>query len=100
MTNLDSLTIAVAGTATIGLVTSVQVITSWLRKLFNLDGNDVRWLATVVALYIVAMYGLTQSSWRVWGTDVADAAAWGGVGAYLVAMIAASASALNDQLKQ
>lgn len=99
MDNTDSLTIAVAGTATVGVITSAQLITSWLRRLLNLDGNQVRWLATAVACYIVGMYGLTQSSWTIWGVDVADAAAWGGVGAYLVSVIAASASALNDQMK-
>lgn len=97
--DIDTLTIGIAGVATVGLVTSVMVITSWIRELFRLDGNDVRIAATAVATYIVVCFGLTQATWVLWGMDVAAIGAWLGIGAYLIALIASTASAHFERLR-
>lgn len=95
----DALTIAVAGVAAVGLLTSTQIITGWIRELFDLDGNQVRVAATCVAAYIVTMFGLTQTSWHTWGVDVAATAAWLAIGLYLVCVIASAASAYHERLR-
>jgi hypothetical protein len=97
--DVDSLTIAVAGVASVGLLTSTQIITGWVRELFALDGNQVRIAATCVAAYLVLMFGLTQTKWIVYDVDVAATAAWLGVGLYLVAVIASAASAYHEKFK-
>ena len=99
MDDFDNLQVAVAGVFAVGLGTSVLVITGWVRELFRLDGNQVRWAATAVAAFVVLMFGLTQATWVVWGVDVAASAAWLSIGAYLVCVLASSASAVFERLR-
>jgi hypothetical protein len=99
MDEFNDLQVAAAGVFAVGLGTSVLVITSWIRQLLNLDGNAVRWAATGVASFVVVTFGLTQASWTIWGADVASGAAWASVGAYLVCVLASSASAIYERMR-
>lgn len=96
--DVTALQLAVAGIGAVGLVASAQTVTGWIRLLFGLRGNQVRIAATCVASYLVICFGLTQTTWKVGGVDVAGGAAWLGVSLYLVAVIASAAAAWVDQL--
>jgi hypothetical protein len=94
--DVDTLTVSVAGLGAVGLVAGTRFIVTWLRMLFGLDGQAVLFLATGVAAFQVIMFGLTQTTWKVQGVNVADGAAWVAVGAYVTCLLGSGAAAVYE----
>lgn len=51
----DTLNVAIYGLGTVGALTIVRVLVTWLKSLLLISGQAARWLTTGVSAYVVAM---------------------------------------------